>query len=354
MSGIISVGSAPGRFDLPQSAIKEFTYNLFSGSGVEIDRLISVFDNSSVETRHLSVPVEWLKKEHSFSERNQLFLSESLQLAKSAVERCLENAGASYSDIDNIIFITSTGLSTPTLDALLVNELKFNSHIRRTPVWGLGCAGGAVGITKAWEYTKAFPEKNALAISIELCSLTFQKDDLTKSNVVAASLFSDGAAAALVAGNKSKLYKKSRMDIVDSMSTIYYDSLDVMGWDIVDSGFRVIFSRDIPSIVEKEVNPNIAEILSNNKLGLKDVKHYITHPGGLKVINAYEESLGLNAGALKYSRSVLKKHGNMSSPSVLFVLEEFLNAKAYGPGEFGLLSSLGPGFSSELVLVKTK
>ena len=353
MSGIISVGTIGGRVDLPQSALREFTYNLFSGAGVDIDRLISVFDNSSVENRHISVPLEWLKHDHTFTERNQIFLSEALLIGKKAIKECFKRTGASYNDIDNIFFVTSTGLSTPTLDALLVNELKLNRHIRRTPIWGLGCAGGAAALGKAWEYTTAFPEKNALVLAIELCSLTFQKDDLSKSNVVAAALFSDGAGAVLIAGNKSKFFKDSRVEIIDSMSTIYYESLDVMGWEIVDSGFKVIFSRDIPSIVEKEVHPNILELLEKNKIDLKEIRCFIAHPGGVKVINAYEKSLNLDPGTLKYSRSVLRKHGNMSSPSVLFVLDEFLTANQHKANEYGLLSSLGPGFSSELVLFRT-
>jgi alkylresorcinol/alkylpyrone synthase len=353
MSRVISAGTATGRVELTQNALKEFTYNLFSGSKIDIERLISVFDNSCVETRHISVPIDWLKNKHSFSERNKIFIKEAFELSKKAVDQCLKDAKASYQDIDNIIFITSTGLSTPTIDALLFNEFKFNKHIKRTPIWGLGCAGGAAGISKAYEFTKAFPEKNALVVAVELCSLTFQKDDLSKSNVIAASLFSDGAGAVLVSGEKSKFYSQKGLDILDSLSTIYDNTLDIMGWDIVDDGFKVIFSRDIPTIVKELVYKNIKELLDAHNLEVKDIKHFVTHPGGLKVINAYEESLSLPAGTLKYARKILKNHGNMSSPSVLFVLKEFLNSDNYNPGEWGLLSSLGPGFSSELVLFKT-
>jgi alkylresorcinol/alkylpyrone synthase len=353
MSYIISAGTATGKVGLTQGEIKEFTHNLFSHNGTEIERMMSVFENSQVSSRHISVPIDWLKKNHSFSERNNIFAKESLSLAKKAIDECLESANCEAEDVDNIIFVTSTGLSTPTIDAVLFNDLKFKKHIRRTPIWGLGCAGGAVGVSNAFGFTKAFPEKNALVVAVELCSLTFQKDDLSKSNFIATSLFSDGAGAVLVSGKQSKYANAGKAEIKDTLSTIYDESLDVMGWDIVDDGFKVIFSRDIPTIVRESVRINIMELLTNNKLILNDLKHFISHPGGLKVITAYEESLGLPEGTLKYSRKVLKEHGNMSSPSVLFVLKEFLKAGESISGEYGLISALGPGFSSELVLFKT-
>ena len=353
MPKLISTGTADAPFELPQSEIKNFIYNLYSGSYEEIERMINVFDNSSITRRHISVPVDWLGKEHTFSERNAVYREIAFKLSAKALNACLEKAGAEPWEINNIIFVTSTGVSTPTIDAMLFNELKLDKHVKRTPLWGLGCAGGASAISRALEYTRAYPDKNAAVIAVELCSLTFQKDDLSKSNIIASSLFSDGCAAAFIAGDKSRYSTSKGIELIDSLSTIYDDSLDVMGWDIVDTGFKVIFSRDIPTIVKEYVNPNINEMLELHKLGINDIKHYITHPGGLKVINAYEESLSLANGKLGLSRKVLREHGNMSSPSVLYVLNEFLNGGYFDSNEYGLLSALGPGFSSELVLFKT-
>lgn len=356
MPKIISTGTADAPYKLPQSEIKNFIYNLFSGADIDVDRLINVFDNSEISNRHISVPTEWLSKEHSFKERNEIFKVTATKLAKDAIGKCLNNAGITPSEINNIIYVTSTGVMTPTLDAVLFNELGFSNHIKRTPLWGLGCAGGSAGISRAMDYTKAYPKEISLVIAIELCSLTFQKDDLTKSNIVAASLFSDGCACALIAGDESELAMKTlhNAELLGSHSTIYDNSLDVMGWEVVETGFSVIFSRDIPNIVKKYVNPNITELLKMYDLSIKDIIHYVTHPGGLKVINAYEESLGLQSGALNISRKILREHGNMSSPSVIYVLDEFM--KTIGStkaGEYGLISSLGPGFSSELILFKT-
>ncbi len=353
MAKLISTGTADAPYKLPQDEIRNFVYNLYSGKYNEIERLIGVFDNSTIAKRHISVPVEWLSKEHTFAERNIVFRDVAIDLSKKAAADCLEKCGAEYSDIHNIIYVTSTGVMTPTLDAVLFNEFKLDSHIKRTPLWGLGCAGGASGISRAMDYAKANPKHNVLVIAIELCSLTFQKDDLSKSNIIASSLFSDGCAAALIAGDESRLAGTNGANLLDSLSTIYHDSLDVMGWDIVNSGFKVVFSRDIPNIVKEYVKPNIMELLDKHKLKLSDIKHYVTHPGGLKVINAYEESLSITNGLLDLSRKVLNEHGNMSSPSVLYVMNEFLKEKNHTAGEYGIISALGPGFSSELILFKT-
>jgi alkylresorcinol/alkylpyrone synthase len=352
MSLIISSGTCDAPQKLTQSELKSFIHNLFSGTELEIDRLINVFDNAEISNRHISVSPEWLASEHSFRERSELFRETAVSLAKAAIIEALQRAGTIPADIHNIIYVSSTGVMAPTLDAILFNELGFNKHVKRTPIWGLGCAGGAAGISRAMEYTKAYPKENSLVIAVELCSLTFQRNDFTKSNIIAASLFSDGAACAVICGSESTLAPKSRIAIIDSFSTIYNDSLDVMGWEIVDSGFRVIFSRDIPAIVRDYVKPNIEEFLAGHSLSIDDIKYYVTHPGGLKVIKSYEESLGLESGALDLSKKVLREHGNMSSPSVIYVLNEFLNTD-FDPGKYGLLSALGPGFSSELILFKT-
>lgn len=353
MPRVVSTGTADAMVKLSQSELKELIYNLFSASYSEIERMITVFDNSNIETRHISVPFEWYNRERSFSERNTEYKVTAVELCKAAISDCLDHAGALSEDIDSIIFVSSTGVSTPTIDALLFNELGMDKHVKRIPLWGLGCAGGAAGISRAMEYTKAYPKHNALVVAVELCSLTFQKDDFSKSNIIASSLFSDGAAAVLIAGDTSKYAPEGSIELIDSLSTIYSDSLDVMGWGIVDNGFKVIFSRDIPTIVKENVKENILEFLDKNDLALEDIKHYVAHPGGLKVINAYEEALNLTNGSLDCSRRILKDHGNMSSPSVIYVLNEFMKQRSFTAGEYGLLTALGPGFSSELILFKT-
>jgi len=352
MSKIVSVGTADAPYKTPQSEVKDFVRQLFSNSREDIERMVSVFDNSMIELRHFTQPREWASQQHSFKERNELYVKNACNLSATATNDCMKKINAELSDFDHIIFISSTGISTPSIDALLINELKLNQHVKRTPIWGLGCVGGAVGLSRAFEYTRAFPKGAAIVIAVELCSLTFQRDDDSKSNIIATAIFSDGAAAALVVGRENKLFHNKGINLIDSLSTTYYDSLDVMGWKVVDNGLKVIFSKDIPTIVRKCVRPNISELTQKHNLLIEDIKHFVTHPGGPKVINAYEESLNLTNGSLELSRKVLREHGNMSSPSVLYVLNEFLSDGTYNPGDYGLISALGPGFSSELILFK--
>jgi len=352
MPKIIAAATADAPYSIPQNEIKNFIYNLFSETGVDINRLIGVFDNSEISSRHISIEPEWLSKEHTFKERNEIFSRVAFDMAKKASEDCLKSANVQPNEIDSIIYVTSTGIMTPTLDAMLFNEMGFNPHIKRLPLWGLGCAGGAAAISRAMDITKAYPNENVLVIAVELCSLTFQKDDLSKSNIVASSLFSDGCACVLIAGDDSLPTRGIAPMLIGSLSTIYENSMDVMGWEIVESGFSVVFSRDIPQIVRENVKPNITELLTKYDLKKEDIKHYITHPGGMKVISAYEDSLGIKSGTLDLPRKVLREHGNMSSASVIYVLDEFLKAGKYKTGEHGLISSLGPGFSSELCLFK--
>ena len=353
MSRVISVGTAEVPYLFSQKDIKEYVYKLFSGNGGMIDRIIGVFDNSGIEYRHFAHLPEWFDKPRGFTERSDSFLTNSIALSKSAMADCLEECGADYSDFDHIIFISSTGVTTPTVDAHLVNELKLNRHIKRTPIWGLGCVGGATGLSRALEYTSAHPESAVMIVCVEICSLAFQKEDYSKSNIVSLALFSDGAAACLVAGSAHRLYSQSEVNLLGSHTTTYDDSLDVMGWEIVENGFKAIFSKDIPKIVRDNVSPNVLEILGAHELSPDNLKHFILHPGGPKVLKAYEESFGLTEGTFEDSRKVLREHGNMSSPTVLYVLKEFLKKGDYKTGEYGIASAFGPGFTSELLIIST-
>jgi alkylresorcinol/alkylpyrone synthase len=347
---LVSVGLADIPYCFSQSDIKSFAYQLFRDKRDDIDKMIKVFDNSMIESRHFTQPQEWFFRTHSFVEKNEEYVKKSSTLSLDAIGKCISEIDAELSDFDHIIYISSTGISTPSIDAIIINDLKLDPHLKRSPVWGLGCVGGAVGLSRAMEYTMAFPKRAVLVVALEICSLSILRDDYSKSNIVAMALFSDGAAATLVAGRKHRLYGLRGIKLIDSLTTTYYDSLDIMGWEIVDAGFKAIFSKDIPTIVKKYVHENIRELLEIYNLSINDIKHYVFHPGGIKVINSYEESLGLTEGALNHSRKVLREHGNMSSPTVLYVLKEFLDSGEYSAGDYGLISALGPGFSSEIIL----
>jgi alkylresorcinol/alkylpyrone synthase len=348
-SRIRSVGTAVPRHRIGQQVAQQFCRALFHETFPDIDRLLPVFSNSLVENRYFSVPEEWFETDHSFAEKNRHYIETALELGAAAISSCLRNADLTPQDIDHLFFVSTTGLATPSIDAHLINILKLRPNVRRTPIWGLGCAGGVAGLSRAYEYTVAFPRERALVLALELCGLTFQRNDLSKSNLVATSLFGDGAAAVLVSGAETG---DAGPRILASRSTLWHESLDVMGWDINDRGLKVLFSRDIPSIVRSLALPALLEFLAAQGLGLDDLGHIIAHPGGAKVIEAYEQALGLTDGKMDRARAILRKYGNMSSPTVLFVLEDYVRAQTMRPDEYGLITALGPGFSAEMMLIQ--
>jgi alkylresorcinol/alkylpyrone synthase len=324
-----------------------FAAEIFDGKIKNLEKLLGVFENSSINTRYFVNPPAWYKKERSFREMNEIFAKEALILSLDASRKAIERAGIKKDDIGMVIFVSSTGIVTPSLDAKIIEELKLSPHTRRLPVWGLGCAGGVAGIARAAELSVSLDGKAVLLIAAELCSLTFQRSDYSKSNLVAASIFADGAAAAVIAcedGGKG-------LSIHGSHSALFPGTEDIMGWDVVDTGLKVRFSRDIPALV-KEHLPNVLSD-AKNAWGIKngDIFHYVAHPGGTKVLAAYSESLKINSGKFYNSQKILNDYGNMSSATVLFVLERFLKV-VEATGEFGVMLALGPGFSAEQALFK--
>ncbi|WCK52441.1 3-oxoacyl-[acyl-carrier-protein] synthase III C-terminal domain-containing protein [Aneurinibacillus sp. Ricciae_BoGa-3] len=350
MARIRAVGTCLPPHILHQDEVKTFASNLFAGSFRNIERLLPIFQNGKVKTRHFCMPLDWYGQPHSFAEKNERYREWAVKLGTAAAADCLNKADRSIKDIDHLFFVSTSGISTPSIDALIMNELKAGVHTKRTPIWGLGCAGGCVGISRAFEYVKAYPEQRALLIAVECCGLTFQQEDRSKSNLVATSLFADGAAAVLIEGEQC-LPEGHGPRIEQTLSTLWPDTRDIMGWEVNDAGLKVIFSRDIPTFVHSMFKPNVYEFLEQHHLRTSDITHFITHPGGYKVIEAYAEVFGVPLDRFSAALDVLQKYGNMSSVTVLFVLNEILS-NGIQPGEYGILTALGPGFSSELLLVK--
>lgn len=354
MSKIISIKKAEFANKLKQSDTKQFSRYLFEDVYPNIDKLLEVFDNSGIDERNFCIPIEFFKKDNPFSLKNNLFREITLKKSIELIKDNISETGLKIDEITDIIFINTTGLSTPSMDACIVNSLKMNPNINRFPIWGLGCAGGVSGIAKANMIAKSNPDAIVLVVAVELCSLTFRRNDLSKSNFVATSLFSDGIASIIIAGEKSadKFDIKYDIEILSSQSRLYYDSEDVMGWEFLDDGFKVVFSKDIPTIVKENVKGDVKSFLKNNGISISDIENFIAHPGGAKVIQAYIDSLELNSDKVFNTREILRKFGNMSSVSVLYVLEKFLS-DGFTDGN-GLMISLGPGFSSEMVLLEMK
>ena len=342
---ILSAATAVPPHRLEQGATKEFARRLFAGKFRDLERLLPIFDNGLIETRYTCQPLEWFGQEWPFPERNDLYIEHALELSEKAARRCLDRAAVKPEEVGALFFVSTTGISTPSLDAKLLFRLGLDPHLKRIPVWGLGCAGGAAGVARAADYARAYPEELALVIVVELCSLTFQVGDVSKSNVVAASLFADGAAAVLLGAGEGP-------EVLGSHSTTWPGTEDVMGWDLMETGLKVRFARSVPQIVRTHTRATIEEACEKHGINLEDLRHLVVHPGGVKVLEAYEEALALERGSLDLSREILRGYGNMSSASVLFVLERFLESCPTGNGECGSISALGPGFSAEHVLFR--
>jgi len=350
MPRIIAIEPAVPEHVIEQSAAADIARGLFAGSFKDVDRLLPIFANTEIDRRYFCMPPEWFKRNHSFEEKNKLYITHAVQLCEKAIRQLLARVEVAPEKIDHVFFISTTGVATPSLDAYLLNRLRLAPHIRRTPIWGLGCGGGVAGIARAADWLKAYPEKIALVVAVELCSLTFIRDDVSKSNFVATSLFGDGAAAVLLGGDHCDLRKPRMLGVIASDSITWKDSLDVMGWEINHHGLKVLFSRDIPAIVNQSARPAVLQFLAQQGVALTNIAACVSHPGGAKVIRAYEAALELAPAQTRHMWSVLRKFGNMSSATVLFVLHEFLQSPYYQTGATTFSSSLGPGFTSEMFL----
>lgn len=357
MPKIVSVSTYSPPYKLEQEDTEQLTRELFQHKMPRLERLLKVFANGEIESRNFCVSPEWYREEHRFEERNELYNELAVAYSVEAITRCLANEHflcepLATETIDAIIFVSSTGISTPSIDAKILNELPFSDDIVRLPIWGLGCAGGAAGISRAFDFCKAHPEARVLVVCVELCSLTFQRDDVSKSNLIGASLFADGASCVLVCGDGVNVRQTRAVpNIVATRSKWMPNSEDVMGWDVKDSGFHVVFSRSIPGIIETWLGPVIHEFLAEHLLVMDEISHFIAHPGGKKVLTAYEKALSIGEDDTAISREVLRRYGNMSSPTVHFVLEQFMQRQVE-LNSYGLLVALGPGFSGEALLLQ--
>jgi alkylresorcinol/alkylpyrone synthase len=349
MPRITSVATAVPPHRVEQSQAEQFARAHFGPKFSDIDRLLPIFLNSGIQSRYFSAPVEWFLESRSFSERNEVYINSATDLSVQVASEVIESADIEPRDIDYVIYVNTTGLATPSIDARVINLLEMRSDVRRTPIWGLGCAGGVAGLSHAYHHLLGHPRERVLVIATELCGLTFLRDDFSKSNLVATALFGEGSAAVLMTGDE---VASGGLEVIDTRSTFYPDSLEVMGWNVVSEGLQVVFASRIPRIVRERAREDLVSFLASHGLALKDISAFLFHPGGTKVVEAYEEALALTEGALHHSSKVLRDYGNMSSVTVLFVLKSYLESNGDIRRGYGLLSALGPGFCSETVLTR--
>ncbi len=304
--------------------------------------------NVGVDGRHLALPIERYP-DLTFGQANDAWIETAQTLGATVVRKALDRAGLGPRDLGAIFFVSVTGIASPSIDAKLVNRLGLSPQIRRTPIFGLGCVAGAAGISRAADYVKAYPDQHAVLVSVELCSLTIQKQDISVANLISSGLFGDGAAAVIVSGDKCTA---AGPQIVDTRSVFYPDTEDVMGWAISETGFRIILSPEVPNVIAAHVREDAEALLAPHGLQLTDVGTWILHTGGPKILRATQTALGLGEDGLAASWDCLRRMGNLSSASVLIVLEEILQHRRPEPGTWSILAAMGPGFCSEMVLLK--
>jgi alkylresorcinol/alkylpyrone synthase len=343
---ILALATAVPDHVLPQDAMTAFAPRLFPRrSRASLEALLPAYANAGIEKRHICVPMEWLAQPHGWAERSRLYRRHAVALLRRAATEALEQAGLAPGEVDALVLVSSTGVATPSLDALLLEELPFRRDVIRLPVFGLGCAGGALGLARAADLARATPGRRVLLLVVELCSLTFRNGDPTKSNVIAAALFGDGAAALLLSVEAGAA---PGAEVTASGEWTFPRSLPVMGWRMEADGFGVLFSRHIPRLVEREIPGLARAFLARQNLRLDDIDAFALHPGGAKVLEAYASGLGLDAAALAPARGVLADFGNMSSATVLFVLRRLLDRGF----RRCLALALGPGFTCAQVLLR--
>ncbi|MFI8812036.1 MULTISPECIES: type III polyketide synthase [unclassified Streptomyces] len=312
-----------------------------------LDRL---HENAQVRSRHTVLPLERYDALDGFGGANDVFVGAAVDLGAEAVRGALRAAGLRATDVDLLMFTSVTGVAAPSVDARLVGRLGLRQDVKRLPVFGLGCVAGAAGVARLHDYLLGAPDHVAVLLSVELCSLTFQRDDVTPANLVATALFGDGAAAVVVTGDRRPL--AAGPEVVATRSRMYPDTEHIMGWDVRSTGFKVVLDPAVPDVVRRYLADDVSGFLAEHGLKPKDIAHWVCHPGGPKVLEAVSEALALPENALDVTRRSLADVGNLSSSSVLHVLRDTLAERRPEPGTPGLLMAMGPGFCCELVLLR--
>ncbi len=342
-SSLLSLATAVPPHVIEQAQAKALARESF-GRKALFDRLSGVFDNAGIARRHIVAPHDWYGQSHGWHDRNALYLDAAEQLFVDAATAAIAKAGLAPDQIDGVVTVSTTGIATPSLDARAFGRVGFRADIRRVPVFGLGCAGGVNGLSIASRLAAAEPGTFWLFVTVETCSISIRLDSDDPAAVVATALFGDGAAAAVVTSGKHSLAR-----ITGSAEKIWPDTLRIMGWDVEDPGLAVVFDRAIPPFIEAELADAVDEMCAKLGIARDEIDRLCCHPGGVKVIDAIETALELNQGELNLEREVLRDYGNMSAPTVLFVLERLLEQ---GLPDKVLMTAFGPGFTCAGLLLE--
>lgn len=346
---IISAASAFPKNYYKQEVLMTALRSYWNGHLERPEFLTRLHSRTGVDGRHLALPMEAYYGLDTWGKQNKAWFQAAEEIGSQALCRALSRAGVSAADIGALLFVSITGVASPTIDSRLVNRMGLSPNVKRMPIFGLGCVGGAAGIARAADYVRAYPRQVAALVSVETCSLTLQRDDLSVANLISSGLFGDGGAAVLVAGDEVDI---PGPEIVDTRSSFYPGTEDVMGWEITEKGFRIVLSPQVPEVIREHLGQDVDEFLALHDLTRQSIGSWILHTGGPKILEATQAALGLRREDLQASWECLRKVGNLSSSSVLVVLEEFLMNRRPEPGSWSVLAAMGPGFCSELVLLR--
>jgi alkylresorcinol/alkylpyrone synthase len=358
---VAGVASAMPAHRFPQQAITAALKAYWDDKLGNPDVLDRLHSRVGVDYRHLAFPMQRYSEFASWGETNTAWLEAAEELGVRAIDEALHRAGISRRDLNALFVVSITGIASPSLDARLINRMGLPSNIKRTPIFGVGCAGGAIGLSRAADYIRAYPRQNAAILAVEICSLTLQRHDLSTANLIAAGLFGDGAAAAIVTGGETagrheatSLRTAARRGprILGVGSAFYPDSEAMMGWDISEHGLKIVLSPHLPEFIKKNLAESVDAFLDDFGLVRGDIGNWVIHTGGPKVLNAIQESLQLRDRDLERSWECLKRFGNLSSASVLLVLEDVVMKHRPAPDTYGVILAMGPGFCSEMILLR--
>jgi alkylresorcinol/alkylpyrone synthase len=344
---IAATATAVPEFVVSREEVKTYFGQVFPLEGARLEAMMAVVDNSAIRQRFCILPVDELIRPRSLEKISRQYQEHSIRLGRAVAGECLERARVRPEEIDLIITVSCTGVMIPSLDAHLANAMGFRSNVRRLPITELGCAGGAAAIARGRDFLLAFPRAKVLIVAVELASLTFQRGSLSQANLISSILFGDGAAAAVMTGDGA-----TGPRVLDTESYLFPESIDAMGFDLKETGFHIVLSRDVPDMIRGRIRHLVECFLRRHGLVPEEIDAFVLHPGGRKLLLAVEEELGLPRERTQPSWDVLAEYGNLSSASVLFVLHEWMTNRRIEPGGTGLMAAFGPGFTAEQLLLR--
>jgi alkylresorcinol/alkylpyrone synthase len=327
--------------------VKYYMGRVFDIPERRLEAMMSIVDNAQVHKRHAIFPIDYTIEPRPISKTNDEYIEHAVKLGREAAEKCLQRAGLRADEVDLIITVSCTGFMIPSLDAHLINLMGFRANVRRMPFTELGCAAGAMAMGRAADFLEAYPGGNVLIIAVELPSLTFQRKDISQANLISSILFGDGAAAVLITGRDCEGPK-----ILVSETYTFPDSLGAMGFDLRDSGFHILLAKDVPEMIGAKIKALVDGFLERHGKTQQDIKGWILHPGGSRLLGNVETALGLTKNDTQPSWDVLGNVGNLSSATILFILQEWLEKRPLQPGDYALAAAFGPGFSAEFLLLQ--